>query len=255
MLSPNDVQILSYLDSFLEANPNLFINEDSEYIFNGKKVPRVTTMLSRGIHTDELMKWANYIGLVEHKKYNPKTNEDATIGTQTHDCIDYFFRNNTEVSSYSNLPIEVKQAYLSFSQWYRDINSLAKVQIVSNEHKMVSKYYGGTLDALMDIDGKLYLVDFKTSKNMYTSYTLQLAAYAILLDMLENIQLDGCILLQVSKTSIGYNEYVLTLDRPDHKMFFEECIHSFLRLVAWYYNFSYSERNCNNVFNWNNKRW
>ena len=42
--------------------------------------------------------------------------------------------------------------------------------------------YAGTADALAEIDGKKIVVDFKTSKKIYKSYYLQVAAYAAALN-------------------------------------------------------------------------
>ena len=42
--------------------------------------------------------------------------------------------------------------------------------------------YAGTADALAEIDGKKFVIDFKTSKKIYKSYYLQVAAYAAALN-------------------------------------------------------------------------
>ena len=254
-MSPNNLQLLNCLDNIINSYPNLFISEDTDYRFEGRKVPRVTSMLSRGIHNDSLMNWANYIGRVKHQNYNTVMNQSLTIGSQTHECIDYFFHNNTEVSNYAKLMMETKQAYLSFSQWYRDINSHAQVELIYNEHPLISKYYGGTLDALMKFNGRIFLIDFKTSNGVRINYALQLAAYAILLEMVENINIEGCLLLQLSKTSIGYNEFAIDLSIPDQNVYFEGCKNSFLSLALWYYNLTLSECGYSNILEWDKKRW
>ena len=53
--------------------------------------------------------------------------------------------------------------------------------------------YAGTLDRVITIDGKTYLVDIKTSNSIYPSYWLQLAAYRELLGDLHKI--DGVAIL------------------------------------------------------------
>ena len=254
-MSPNNIQLINCLDNIINTNPNLFINEESEYYFKGHKIPRVTSMLSRGIHNDSLMDWANYIGRVKHQNYGTVMNKSLNIGSQTHECIDYFFHNNAEVSNYTNLDIEARQAYLSFSKWYRDINSTAQIELIYNEHPLISKYYGGTLDALMKFNGRIFLIDFKTSNSIRINYALQVAAYAILLEMVENIQIDGCLVLQLSKTSIGYNEYIIDLANPEQNQYFENCKNSFLSLALWYYNLALSEAGYSNILEWDKKRW
>ena len=43
-------------------------NIDSEYTYNGTTVPRVTKIISRCIHNDSLMYWANSLGF-KHQSY------------------------------------------------------------------------------------------------------------------------------------------------------------------------------------------
>jgi len=54
--------------------------------------------------------------------------------------------------------------------------------------------FAGTVDRVLEINGKEYLVDIKTSNNMHESYWLQLAAYNKLL-LEYNYEVDGVAIL------------------------------------------------------------
>jgi len=55
-----------------------------------------------------------------------------------------------------------------------------KPEVIINEVSMVSENlgYGGTVDLVCKIDGKVWLIDYKSSNAIYTSHELQIAAYA-----------------------------------------------------------------------------
>jgi len=68
-------------------------------------------------------------------------------------------------------------AFRSYLKWERQ----SSLQIASTEVRLVSEkhQFGGTMDALI-VDGDLSICDFKTSKSVYESFLIQIAAYKIL---------------------------------------------------------------------------
>ena len=78
---------------------------------------------------------------------------------------------------------------------YVDFTNEFKPNVELMELHMASEKlgYAGTLDRVITIDGKTYLVDIKTSNSIYPSYWLQLAAYRELLGDLKKI--DGVAIL------------------------------------------------------------
>jgi len=66
--------------------------------------------------------------------------------------------------------------------------------------------YAGTADALAEIDGQKFVVDFKTSKKIYKSYHLQVAAYASALNEELGLEYDK-----------GYQGLILRLDKESGK--------------------------------------
>ena len=231
------VKKLKEMIKILNNAPVLEFN--TKYLYNGKPVPRTTEILSKMIHSDSLMYWANSLGF-KHKSYKNTLNEAAYIGTECHDSIDEFI-NTGEINDLFKYD-SARNAYESFMKWWNDIHINGNtVEVLKNEFPLVCKYFGGTLDGLYKINNKIYLVDYKTSNHVTFKYCLQLASYRYMLREEHGIELDGCIVLQLSKNSIGYNEYVLDFSNPNHLTFIDECERAFLSLVYAYYNVVYIE--------------
>ena len=230
----------------LDNISNKEINFESDYLYNGKVIPRVTKILSKCIHNDGLMYWANSLGF-KHKSYQKTLNEAANIGSQCHNNIDYFLTNKSHILP-EDINYSTKNAYQSFIKWFDEINLLGDVEVIFHERTLLCPYFGGTLDGLYKINNKIYLVDYKTSNHIVYNYFLQLSAYRYILRTEHNIEIDGCIILQLSKNDISYNECTLDFSNPNHLMFINQCENTFLSLVYSYYNLAIIESEFNNLF-------
>lgn len=225
---------------FIDTNtsiPEIGI-DDSPYQFQGRYVPRVTHILSKMLHEDSLMGWSNYIGLYKHQKYKNVLDTAADIGSYTHESIEHYIQEGKEldltiVPQY--IQDKVNSAYNAFKDWWYYVRD-HKVSILMEETPLVCEYYGGTLDLLIKIDGRIYLVDFKTSNHIGYKYYLQLAAYRRILFLYHNINIDGCIILQLSKKWESFTEYMIDLHNYDDSNFMKECDLTFMSLVYSYYH-------------------
>lgn len=224
------------------------INVESDYIHNGIIVPRVTKILSKCIHSDSLMYWANSLGF-KHQSYAKTLDAAANVGHHAHENIDNFLSNDNYEADATSMPNQSYNAYQSFLKWFTDINNAANVRVIFHEKSLACKYFGGTLDGLYEINGKIYLVDYKTSNHITFKYILQLAAYRYMLRNELGIEIDGCIILQLSKNSVSYNEFVLNFTNPDHLKYINDCEYTFLSLVNSYYNIINIENAYKNL-NW-----
>lgn len=217
-------------------------NFESDYIYDGKIVPRVTKIISSFNIDDGLMKWANSLGF-KHQSYIKTLAEAAMIGTLCHNNIDEFMEDNKH-----ELPPSINNkaacAYNSFRIWFDGISKLADVSVIFHEKQISCKYFGGTLDGFYKINGKNYLIDYKTSNHIRYSYFLQIAAYRYMLREELGINTDGCIVLQLNKNNISFNEYALDFSRPEDLSFINTCEQAFLSLVYAYYNIT----NVNNIY-------
>ena len=238
-------EIISLLDNISMKDDSF----ESSYFYNGKKVPRVTKIIQRCIHNDGLMYWANSLGF-RHQSYQKTLNNAATIGTQCHNNIDAFMDNNNHEIPV-NIMHEAKNAYNSFRRWYDDVSKYCNINVIFHEKSLVCKYFGGTLDGLYDIGGKIYIIDYKTSNHVTYNYCLQIAAYIYMLQTEMNINPDGCVILQLSKNDISYNEYSLDFSNHLDKQYIDDCMQTFLSMVYYYYNLCNIETDFN-IIGWGN---
>lgn len=144
----------------LPNTPELdFIESTHTYTLYGQKIPSVTQLMTPlssavygGINTDVL-------------------NKAAERGTEVHQAAE----------NYANFGIEdispERRGYFDgFREWFDEV----KPVVVSTEFKTYHKYliYAGTVDLLAYINGKLYVIDYKTTSVIEKMLTrVQLEAY------------------------------------------------------------------------------
>ena len=167
-------------------------------------VPGVTTFLGI-LNKPALVKWANNLGLrgIDSNKY---VDDKAAIGTLAHQMIsDYLRKVKTDTSDFSANQIDqAENSVLSFLEWEKG-HTIVPVLI---EEPLVSEAYryGGTIDCLADVDGRLELIDFKTSKGIYPEMVYQLAAYSHLL-FEHGYQVTHCRILRIGRDETeGFEE-------------------------------------------------
>ena len=212
-----------------------------EYVSeDGISVPRVTEILSSSIHEDFLMKWSNGLGF-KHISYTKFMREAADKGTYSHYMIEKFLKNGCMLEDVDSFDIPnyfrptVESTFTGFLKWWDKLKTVYKdVELVYSEKRLVSNYFGGTCDCVLKLDGKYWLIDFKTSNHMNFKYTLQLAAYRELLRS-EGIEISGCIVLMLSKTEYTYKEYIIDIDGNEkHKLYMDDAIKLFAILTLGY---------------------
>ena len=224
--------------------------EATPYSFNGKKVPRVTSILSDMISEEYLLAWANTVGLYQKKSYTYYRNKSTAIGSAVHEAIQRYIQDK-EISDFSGLKskddqTKAENSFSAFRDWWSIIEK-NNYQIILEEAPMVTSYCGGTLDLFMNINGRKYLIDFKTSNQLGFKYYLQLAAYRRMLFETYGFVCDGCILLRLDKKTAKYQEVVLDLSDYNDLEFMNDCDRAFISLLYAYYNRSIIEGNTSYV--------
>jgi hypothetical protein len=75
----------------------------------------------------------------------------------------------------AEITAEEYEAILSFKQWCDEM----KPEFIVSEHTVFNKEhrYAGTLDALCWINGEIWVIDYKTSANIYLSHEVQISSY------------------------------------------------------------------------------
>ncbi len=145
------------------------------YLKSGDQAPGVTTVLGV-LSKPFLVKWANNLGLkgIDSSKF---TNKMASIGTITHLMVMcHLSGTSPDLSEYSQQDISIAEnCMLSFLEWEKE----HKLEPVILEIPLVSDIYGygGTPDFIGLVNGRLELLDFKTSNAIWDSNFYQLAAY------------------------------------------------------------------------------
>ena len=145
----------------------------------GNPVPSVTQVL--GVSAKSyLISWANDLGL-KGLKYSTYIDEITLLGSLIHDRIEaYILKQDFDQSKYNNEIMEKSEpVFNKFIRWETD-NYMA---VMETETPMESDIYGGIMDAVVDLNGKATLMDWKTSKDIYSDYFSQLASYHRLLSI------------------------------------------------------------------------
>lgn len=144
---------------------------------DGVAVPSVTTVLKTlGWNSAPLMFWAFKQGQEHPDAVSPYATDDAArVGTLAHKMIEHEILGRAAPQVPPELEGRVAQAMESFHRW----QSQASMELLFPEQREVSERhgYGGTLDVIARVNGKIALVDWKTSKAVYQEYLIQLAAY------------------------------------------------------------------------------
>lgn len=177
---------------------------------DGTPVPGVTTVLGV-INKPALVKWSNQLGLqgIDSSAYVDAT---ARIGTCAHELVqEYLGGSLVDRKTYS--PDEInnaENALISFFAWEKMHGG--KMETIHIELPLVSESlrYGGTIDWYGKLDGRLWLVDFKTSKGLFPEHEYQVAAYYRLLR--ENgYEVEGVRLLRIGRTEDeGFDDHIMS---------------------------------------------
>tara|TARA_R100000655_G_scaffold457_2_gene1859 strand:- start:743 stop:1372 length:630 start_codon:yes stop_codon:yes gene_type:complete len=133
--------------------------------------------------------------------------EAGRIGTLAHIMIEEYINGGSVIlDDYTPSEIsQAKTAYYSFYRWFEDNN----VEFYETELKLVSEKYqfGGTFDAVCEVNGKIVICDWKTSSGVYDEFVIQLGAYRQLIKENLNHNIRGAILLKLNKEENGYEEH------------------------------------------------
>lgn len=166
------------------------------------------------------------------KNYLSVKNEACDIGSEVHFLIEQNIKGiwvDIRV-----LRPEVRNGFLAYLSWKRKFN----VKFIHSELQVVSKRfsYEGTLDAIVSINGKLILVDWKTSGALYETFPLQVCAYQEAAREMK-IHTDGVAVVRFDKYTGAFEFQDYTKGREKH-------LHSWLKLLDFFY--AYKQRRLRN---------
>ena len=155
--------------------------------------PTVTQILNV-INKPWLAYWGAKIGR-EGKTVQDALKEAQDLGTMLHKYV--YARLTGSKFEEKNLSEDFYICKGKIDKW---IKKQGKMKVYFAEKRFYSKQYlfSGQPDLVILRNGKVVLVDFKTSKSFYLSHEIQISAYKYLLEE-NNVRIDKLEIVQVSK--------------------------------------------------------
>jgi hypothetical protein len=135
--------------------------------------------------------------------YKDVQDEALGVGTQAHDWAEQFALAQINGSDIPTVPDNATDELLNsingFIDWYDKNN----VKFLEVERMVYSKSleYVVIFDAVAEVNGKKVVLEYKTSKSLYTEYRFQASAYVRAYEEETEKDLDGYILLNFGKES------------------------------------------------------
>lgn len=204
-----------------------FVESTHTYYYTGDggrtKLPSVTSITKYLSDADTLMNWSqsviiNYLkdNIDRNKTYDGydilelieqasnRTDEISEraieIGNKFHSTVEDYILAKVNDDSEPDLIHEDDQVQIalnSFNSWVQrnDVQFLDSEFVVYHPKNR----YVGTADILAKVNGSLYIIDLKTSSNIYKKYKLQASAYTCAYNKLNEQKADGYGILNFPK--------------------------------------------------------
>lgn len=180
--------------SINEENILTFDEEAHVYKLNGKSVPSVT----------QIIKTAGF-----YKNSEFFTEEAANRGTYVHKACDMY---DNDILDMNSSELDFKgyiDAWIAFREQ-------SKAEIIETEKRVYSEVwmFAGTLDRVVKMNNKMFILDIKTGSPQPAADPLQTAAYQMAYGELKGTKIEGrgCVYLSENgKFTIKYHEQ----DRED----------------------------------------
>lgn len=146
------------------------------YKRNNEYYPSVTSILNYFPKNKFFHSWLKDVG------HNSEiiASKSADEGTQVHDAAEKLLLgqelNLLDEKGNTTHSLHVWKMILRFSEFWKKCTP----ELVTTEYHLFSDIhkFAGTTDIICKIDGKLWLLDIKTSNSLHTEHNLQLSAYA-----------------------------------------------------------------------------
>jgi hypothetical protein len=192
----NNTKQITFLDN------RFYSTEDGGY------VPSVTTILNAYPKDAGYFQWLKSVG----EDADTIRDEAGRRGSVVHELTEKYDAGMEVKLIDDNGYIGYKLSEWSMFERYVDFCNRFDFDVLYSEYNFISQNLGfaGTVDRVININGKTILVDIKTSNAVYDSYWLQLAAYKKLLEeVYGNIIDEVAILWLNAKTRTNGKDGVL----------------------------------------------
>lgn len=187
------------------------------YFYNNIPVPRVSEILSETSSKQFLINWAAKLG---YNNYKTAQNKALQIGSAVHEILETYMQTGEIIDVSFKLPADymtyVNRAVNNFINWKKDFESKGNyIRPLSTEIQFSTPFYGGTMDLIAEINGAIYILDYKTSKQLSYEYILQTCAYRWAVNngycgFNGDQPVRGIGLIRIDKEKDSYESYFLT---------------------------------------------
>lgn len=162
------------------------------------QLPSVTHILTAYPTSEQLVKWIAEKGFHESREIR---DEAGRKGSHIHSGIMDLL--DGQVLNESGYTTEEWVKLKSFTDWYHEY----KPEILAVELPVFSKKgkYAGRVDCIARINEQIYLLDWKSSRSIHESATLQVSAYSKAVEEMTDLKIDNAGILQMgAQNKNGY---------------------------------------------------
>lgn len=170
--------------------------------------------------------------ILASKAHLLKSDAGKDIGREVHKLVEQFLNDEPYSEDFASVSYKAAE---NFAKWYneRKFKKLETEKVVYSRKLEVA----GTLDAILELDGKIILVDFKTSntssdapQGVYPENMLQMGAYSLAYREETGKPIDNLMVVNISKK----DGKIRTLSASDLGVSVEDCEQGFKNLLEVY---------------------
>lgn len=162
------------------------------YVTNeGKRYPSVTTVLA-DYGKESIMAWRKRVG---EKEANRVSRQATTRGTSVHKIVENYLNNQPLV--WDDVLPTAKSVFLAMQKTLDKINNIHCLETFLFSHELE---LAGQVDCIAEYDGKLSVIDFKTSRRMKKkvdigNYFMQTSAYAQMFEERTGLKVEQTVII------------------------------------------------------------
>jgi len=146
------------------------------------------------------------------------------IGSAVHQSIEDYLMTGKDPQK-TKEDDRILAGFIAFLEWMDDNH----VEVIGVEETVRGDYWAGTLDLLCNLNGVVYVVDFKTSKAIYPAdMGPQIAAYRSAFDVRSDCLVEGSAIIRLDKET-GLPEF------KDFSKRYESDLNIFNKMVALFF--------------------
>lgn len=149
-------------------------------------------------------------------QHTVKKEEAASTGSIVHDWVENFAQAKMNNTALPEIPENeaAQNGIGAFLDWFNanDVKFLHTERMVYS----VDHDYVGITDAIAVVNGKRLVMDYKTSKGIYSEHKYQISGYWLAIEEEDKEELDGALLLHFDKETGEFDP--VEINREEHEL-------------------------------------